>query len=224
MLELDTIPELSNIKVAHSIQYLLYSYCKDLIEKRINELSYEEKYRILIGNRTLYTVLKIILKSLGFKDVNTICFLIKGSNGQKVLDNYESVKNKIIESKFDYKVFCEYGIGTGKYYNGFDKIMEIDDIDEFNKIITYLLENYYINDKENKVYEIKEYLELVTSYQRLYPLLKELEQNNIDLTKTDKLTLKLLLENDALDDIPSSYEKLKKYIEKEYELDKNILK
>lgn len=224
MLELDTIPELSNIKVAHSIQYLLYSYCKDLIEKRINELSYEEKYRILIGNRTLYTVVKIILKSLGFKDVNTICFLIKGNNGQKVLDNYESVKNKIIESKIDYKVFCEYGIGTKKYYNWFDKIMEIDDIDKFNKIRTYLLENYYINDKENKVYEIKEYLELVTSYQRLYPLLKELEQNNIDLTKTDKLTLKLLLENDALDDIPSSYEKLKKYKEKEYELDKNILK
>ena len=50
----------------------------------------------------------------------------------------------IIESKIDYKVFCEYGIGTRKYYNWFDKIMEIDDIDEF---IRAKIEAFSVQDR-----------------------------------------------------------------------------
>lgn len=221
MLKLDEVPELSNINISSSIQDLLYLYCKDILEKRISELPYEEKYRILTGSRTIYTVRKIILKTLGFKDIEIINLLIKEDQTQKILDNYENVKNKIIESNIDYQAFCEYGLGTKKYSNWFDKIMEIDNIEEFNKIRKYLLENYYINDKENKVYEIKEYLELVTSYQRLYALLKELKQNNITLTKIDRMTLKVLFENEVV--APHTYEELKKYREKEYEKDKNVL-
>lgn len=211
--------------ISKSLLNCLYkSYPKEF-SQIIDKLSTKEKIEI-INNKDLSNSLKtLVLYSLDIEeDIECILSLVEKHPFEQILLNYNKAKERIKECGIDYNAFIQYGSGSAKYNNWLSKINSIQNMEEFKNVKKYLEYYYYQNDKENKVYEIRQFQELMHSYETLRPLLVDLCTNKNYLNQNNKLTLKLLFENNNISNHPKNYEELTNFRKKAYETNKSIIK
>lgn len=213
-----SLEEFNKYKIDPQLKNSIVQLLPEFFEKLMVNLSIEEKIKILEDEKELKEIKKIIMYEIGgINDAAYIDVLTKKYDIKLVYLNYKNVKEKLKKCTIDFDAFMQYGCNSNRYSNWFNKIIEIEEIIEFNKIKDYMFKNFYNNsDKENKVYDINSFLEILDSYSNLYLLFKNLEENNTILQESDRKTLRILINGNFKDDLPTNYEELKTYRYKKY--------
>ena len=185
---------------------LLYTYYKDVILDRLKTCNETDLYRYLYAYSTDEYIKAIILniKNIPEEDIFNVLDLIKYNDTSKVLENYNIIKEFIIKTNLSFASFMEYGIGIEIYSDWFDNILNIiknNKEKEFYKAFKYLSNELYLEDsnKENTVYTILNFLEILSSFDRCNVLIMSLESNNVLLDKESRNNLKYLFKSDLCD-------------------------
>ncbi len=198
---------------------------QELIKDRLDQLSEEELYKYLDNENVRVTVKKLILEKyeVDSDDIENVLYLIGMYDTRLILDNYEEIREFINASGIDFNSFLQYGSGSKRHSKWFDRILEIlyisEDIDDFIKCKNYLFDNYYDVYKENPIYEISSFLELLDSYASYKELFLDLENRRIILSKKDKgdLASVFVMENIREEYKPKVYENLSTYKKEIYD-------
>ncbi len=198
----------------------------DYVKENISSLTEEELYKYLSDIDVSAYVKKVILEKFNIKekDVEICLQLIDGNNAQILLKNYNNITDFINKNNINLQAFLQYGSGSIKYANWLDNIIKIIDnnqIKEFIKCKDYFFNNYYdgLNEKENTVYVINSFLNLIENFNKYNELCISLSKNNISLSEEDKLSLNFLFNIKDLNGInpPTSLKELKEFKTKLYD-------
>ena len=186
----------------------------DVIKPKLNTLTKEELFKLLDDRFTHQVIKKIILQDFNIddNDLNNVLSLINIYNTEIILANYTKVKEYITELDINFQSFLQYGSGSKKHSTWLNNLIDIIDNDkeQFKKVKHYFFTNYYDTENENIVYTISSFLELISNYTKYKDLCINLTNNNIELTKEDKLNITFLFNITKVDniDLPSSLEEL----------------
>ena len=225
-LSLKEIIEFEYFKTSYSKELVILQN-KDLILEKIKEVTKEELYEYLKSYEVHREIKKIILKSMNINedDLDNCVELIKYTDIDLVIKNYNRIKTFINKSGISFEAFIQYGCGSENYKNWFNKVLEIIEFnkqDDFYEAVKYLMSELYHEDqsKENIVYSIINYLAIIDAFKDCYHLITNLVNNNVLLTKDDCDNLKRLFASNyskknevrVLDDIKSiRYKILEQY-------------
>ncbi|MBE6151590.1 MAG: metallophosphoesterase [Firmicutes bacterium] len=218
--ELKDIFRLNNRKIPSYIRNRIIDENKDLILEKIKDFDKETLYEKLNDNRTLKSVKKVILQSFGIdeNDISDCMELLTNGNAKDLLENFSTIKDFIEKSKIDFASFLQYGSGSNKHSNWIENVTTIiknNQIDEFIKCKEYFDNYYYDEDKEkeNSIYTISNYLELIDNFNKYYNLCMNMTNDNKTLSKEDKLNISFLFNiNNTSDlEVPNSLEELSKF-------------
>lgn len=197
---------------------------KDLIKKRLLEISKTDRYKLLYNYETLKEIKIIILESIGInKDKYNICLeLIKNNDVELALDNYNLVEDFFSNTLINIYTFIQYGSGSNindKWLSQVIDIMNKGEKDNFFKIFSFLLNTLYFEDleKENMVYYINNFLKVLNGYTNNKELLNNLCQTNKCFDEYEKVNLDYLLKTDKTCDNLSNIDNIRIQILKEYE-------
>lgn len=192
----------------------------NIIEEYIKNITKEEKYKYLKNNKEPQIVKKIIINSLGFSKSDTSCILalINKFDVENVIKNYYKLKESLENLKIDFNYFVQYGIGSSKYRNWFNELINLIQNDEIKNLLivkTYLFNELYDKEKlsKNEIYKINCLLETIDSFYKSPELLKKISNNKVLLTKNDKKNLLELRNLPCYDMKISSLEELKNKVE-----------
>ena len=173
-----------------------------LITRRINSLKKSEIYTYLASYNTNFSMKKLILKSLGIKEENidNAIELIKYNDIEVAITNFEKIKEIITKSDINFDAFIQYGCGTENYKNWFDRILEIienNHEEKFYNAVKYLMNELYLDDqnKENLVYTIKNFLEIIDVFSSCYELIMNLTNESVLLDKESRNNLSQLFKS-----------------------------
>lgn len=210
----DEFLSLEKYKLTNNTKSLIINNFKDLIINKLKKIEKNEKIKALLQSNVNDEMKKIILFDLGIKnDLDYMVIILNKYKDSKVIKYYDEVKEKIIKNNINFDIFMQYGSNSQKHPNWFNDLIEINDINKFVEIKNYIFKNIY--QKTTKIYEISFFLELLSSYQKLYPLLNQLINEKVILNEDEIVTLKLVLKKQNKE-IPNSYEELKQLRYKEY--------
>ena len=206
---------------------------KDYFIDKINKFNLDEKHELLNNLNTIDACKKIILESLDIKDIDVnVCLeLLKIGNSKLILSNFTKIKSFIEKSNISFESFIQYGSGSQKHNNWLENIIDIinnDQIKDFMVCKNYFFNYYYDDDKEkeNTVYTISNYLELLENYNKYKDLCINLTNQRKELSKEDKLNISFLFNiNNITDnvDLPKTLEELSKFKKEIYEEYINII-
>ena len=206
---------------------------KDFFLSKINTLNTEEKYELLNAYDTIETCKKLILESLNIIDIDlNVCLeLLKTGDSKVILDNFSKIKSFITSANISFESFIQYGSGSQKHSNWLDEIINIintNQIEDFLKVKDYFFNNYYSddNEKENTVYTISNYLELLENFEKNKELCLTLTKSNKELSKEDKLNISFLFNINNITttiELPKTLEELSEFKSKIYEEYINII-
>ena len=212
--------KLKDTKIPTYIRERIIEENKDIILEKIKKNHEEELYIILNDVNTLPTIKKLILESFGIADLDVqICMdLLANGDSKLLLKNFSKIRNFINESNINFESFVQYGSGSKKYSNWIEQlttIIENNQIEEFIRCKNYFFTNFYdeYNEKENAVYNISNFLELINNFNRYHDLCSNLEMNNIKLSKEDKLNIKFLfnIKDTNSIEVPKTLEELSEF-------------
>ncbi len=196
---------------------------QDLLMERVKVLNTDEMLDYLNNGKVHRVVKKVIFEWLGIdsKDLDNLLYLISIYDAKLMIDAYDLIKEFIVDSGIDFDSFLQYGSGSKKYDKWIDNLLDIienEEEDKFNSVKNYLFDNYYEVDKENAIYSISSYLEVLGSYEIFKELYNDLVSRSISLSKKDKLDLAFLHNISGLgkEDVPKNYEELNTFKEKMY--------
>ncbi len=216
----------TKIKMSEYTKNQIVEYNKTYIKDKINALTIDEKYKLLSNYSTLESCKKIILDSLNIKDLDyNVCIeLLKIAPANIILENFNKIKDFITSSNINFESFIQYGSGSQKHADWLNIILCIIENDLTEEFITckkYFFDKYYDEDKEkeNKVYLIADYLELITNFDKYQDLCMNLASENKDLSKEDKSNISFLFNIVDLPDVdlPETLEELSTFKTKIYE-------
>lgn len=222
--ELITLSKLDDKAVANK----LIDYNRDLVIELLNKRDKNELSSYLNNRKVLKNIKYIILKGIGINksEMENYLALIKYNDYNLVINNYDNIKKFVEMVNINFNSFIQYGCGTNKYKNWLTNIMKIlnNNVQEdFLKVKNYLFNNFYIEDinKENKVYIISDFLEILDNFFNNYNLLINLVNNNTKLSNQDKLNISFLfkskIKSDNLVNIKNArialYDKYKKVLD-----------
>ena len=200
---------------------------KDFFLSKINTLSTDEKYELLNSYDTIEMCKKLILESLNIKDIdlNIVLDLLKTGDSKLILDNFSKIKDFITSANISFESFIQYGSGSQKHSNWLENIINIintDQINDFLKVKDYLFNNYYSddNEKENTVYIINNFLEVIENFEKYKELCLNLTSSNKELSKEDKLNISFLFNISNITtsvELPKTLEELSEFKSKIYE-------
>ena len=206
---------------------------KDFFLNKISTLTTEEKYELLNAYDTIETCKKLILESLNIKDIDlNVCLdLLKTGDSKLILDNFSKIKDFITSANISFESFIQYGSGSQKHSNWLDEIINIinnNQTEEFLKVKEYFFNNYYSDDqeKENTVYTISNYLELLENFKTNKELCLNLTKSKKELSKEDKLNISFLFNINNVTptiELPKTLEELSEFKSKIYEEYINII-
>lgn len=199
-----TIPEimtLSYFENDSTREQIVYKY-KDEILKILSKIESEELFSYLEAYSTNHNIKVLILKLKNIPDIdfNNVIELIKFNETQKVLENYNLIKNFIEGANISFDSFVEYGSGSETYNDWFDKVLNIishNNTKSFYRALHYLMNELYLEDrnKENMVYTIINFLEIIDNFNECYNLIMNLTDNDVLLDKESRANLKYLFES-----------------------------
>ena len=223
----------SSINLSNYSKEIIIENNKDYFLNKINELDIDAKYKLLNEYDTADICKKLILESLNIKDIDlNVCLdLLKTGDSKLILENFSKIRDFISKSNISFESFIQYGSGSQKHKDWLNNIINIVENNEINDFINckeYFFNNYYSEDKEkeNTVYIISNYLELLDNYEKYKELYFNLTNTNKDLTKEDKLNISFLFNlNNITDiDLPKTLEELSAFKSKIYEKYINVIK
>ena len=219
----------SSINLSNYSKEIIIENNKDYFLNKINELDIDAKYKLLNEYDTADICKKLILESLNIKDIDlNVCLdLLKTGDSKLILENFSKIRDFISKSNISFESFIQYGSGSQKHKDWLNNIINIVENNEINDFINckeYFFNNYYSEDKEkeNTVYIISNYLELLDNYEKYKELYFNLTNTNKDLTKEDKLNISFLFNlNNITDiDLPKTLEELSAFKSKIYKCNK----
>lgn len=200
---------------------------KDFFLNKINTLTTDEKYELLNSYDTIETCKKLILESLNIKDIdlNVVLDLLKTGDSKLILDNFSRIKDFITSANISFESFIQYGSGSQKHSKWLEEIINIinnDQINDFLKVKNYFFNNYYSddNEKENTVYTINNFLEIIENFEKYKELCLNLTKTKNDLSKEDKLNISFLFNINNITtsvELPKTLEELSVFKSKIYE-------
>ncbi len=221
--ELDKLFKFQSKKFSKDVISKMLGSCDKLLKEKISTLSQEELFEYLDDKDTHKVVKKYMLETccVDSNDLDNLLFLISVCDTRKMLENYDYIKKFIVDSGMDFNSFLQYGAGSKKYSKWIDNILLIlknNEVDNFNKCKNYLFKNYYNTDKENVIFSISSFLELLNSYDTHKELYGDLVSRDIKLSRNSKLDLSFLLNITGMknEEVPSNYEELCTFKEKLY--------
>lgn len=163
---------------------------------------------------------KSITKILGINNTEILNSIdaMDPINCKLLIENYRIIKQFMNTCKIPFISFLQYGSGSNKYSNWITDILKITTLsrdNEFAKVWNYFYNNYYseFQEKENSVYNIANFLELLRNYNRYRPLLVNLSNHNTILDKNDKLNIRFLFQTGTKNNlnIPKTLEDIEPY-------------
>lgn len=185
---------------------LIYTNYKNVILARLKTCNKDDLYRYLNAYTTNDYIKAIILnmQNIPEEDIFNVLAFIKYNDTSKVLENYNAIKEFIVKNNISFTSFMEYGIGSEIYSNWFDNIIDIiknNKEKDFYKAFNYLLNELYLEDsnKENMVYIILNFLEILSSFDRCNTLIMNLVNDNVLLDKESRSNLKYLFKSSLTD-------------------------
>ena len=200
---------------------------KDFFLSKINTLSTDEKHELLNSYDTIEMCKKLILESLNIKDIdlNIVLDLLKTGDSKLILDNFSKIKDFITSANISFESFIQYGSGSQKHSNWLEEIINIintNQVNDFLKVKDYLFNNYYSddNEKENTVYTINNFLEVIENFEKYNELCLNLTSSNKELSKEDKLNISFLFNISNITtsvELPKTLEELSVFKSKIYE-------
>lgn len=168
----------------------------NIIEEYIKNINEEEKYNYLKCDETSLIIKKLIVDSLGFskQDSSDALALINEFDVDNVIKYFNKLKEAIKLLDIDFNYFMQYGVGSTKYKNWFNEIVNTIKNDEINNFLTakdYLFNELYDKEKikKNEIYKINSLLEAIDLFSKCPELLKKISATNQKLTKEDKKNL-----------------------------------
>jgi len=202
------------------IRNLIIEQNKDIVSKKLNDYDDKELIESLVNIDTLFAIKKIILERFNIYDDNLVnCLqMINYDNCELLVSNYHKIKKffQVVDINFD--TFIQYGSGSRTYSNWFINIIDIINshtIEEFINVKNYFFTNYYNadNEKENNIYVIDNFLELLENFSKNYELCLNLEKQNKKLNRQDKLNITFLFNCKNLENLnmPKSLEELNSF-------------
>lgn len=225
---IDTIlyETLLNLNVENTIKERIIETISKVLTK---ELTTQDKDTLLshMGSEKIpVSIKKMIVKVLQINDTEVLNTLevLPADKGKILVEHYGSIKKVIEDCNISFKTFLQYGSGSHKYSNWLEYLTAIIDakkIEEFIQVKNYFFQNYYTayQEKENGVYDIANFLELLTNFMKYSDLCTTLAKNNTILTKEDKLNLAFLFNLEKNNDtkVPTTKEELSAYKRRLYE-------
>ena len=212
----EDILNLYGVKVSAEIANLIIELNKEIVAKKLKEFDRSVLIESLTHVDTLYEIKKLILESFDIYDSDFVnCLqIINEDNCELLINNYNKIKIFLVNSGIDFQTFMQYGSGSKNYSDWFIDIIDIinnNKIDEFINIKNYFFSNYYSGEeKENAVYIIENFLELLQNFSKNYELCLNVSSENKKLTKEDKLNISFLFKVRSIDGLsmPKTLEEL----------------
>lgn len=204
----------------------------DLVVKKMKEKK-NDCFNIVTDLREVpSTIKKALLDGSNIPDdeIDFVFAIGKYCKTADVIDKYNSLKTFIESQGIELRLFLQYGVGSRKYKNWYielSKIIDNHEEDKFKEVKDYLLNNYYIDTENDNKNIIRNFLEILTNYNKYIELFTYMISNNYKLTREDKIDLELILNQDIEVEIkePKDLEKAKDEVYKNYQkrIDKNDL-
>lgn len=171
----------------------------DIVENLIKKENYSKEsiYEFITSKDVPSEIKKAFLRYLKMhdEDLENIIDFYKAKNTILVIDKYTCIKEFINSLNINFDSFIQYGIGSIKYKNWLNQILDILSLkkeNEFLEVYKYFLSEYYTDNKGNNVYIINNFLEILDIYSRYPSLCNYLKDNAIKLMEEDKKDLKFL--------------------------------
>lgn len=172
-------------------------------------------YEPILLDQSIHTGIKlIVIKQIGFndKECENVLSLLNICSLDILQVYYKKIDNIFKKAGINTNDFIRYGSGSQKYKDWLIKminLIEDNEVDSFTEVFKYLNKYYYNNkDKENSVYLINNFLEVLFKYNdNIKELLIDIASNKVVLSDNDKKNLNIIFN---VNDIPkvTSYKKL----------------
>ena len=148
------------------------------------------------------TIKSVLLEGTNIdgEDIDSVFTLAKYCKDGSILDRYNDIKGFIESLGIEFKLFLQYGSGSRKYKKWYSKLIKIFDNnkeEEFKKVSNYLFRYYYINDEDNDINAIKDFLEILNNFDKYNELFMYIINNNYILTHEDKVNLQFIFNEEV---------------------------
>ena len=215
-LDVKDIFNLNNIKASEEIKNLIIQSNKEIVLEKLKNLKKEDIFNYVSGRNSLFSVKEIVLEYFGIYNTGLINYLyyVNPEKCELLINNYNIIKEFFSSVNIDFESFLQYGSGSKKYNNWLINLINIiydNKISEFNNVKKYFFDNYYDDfEKENTVYLISNFMELLENFCNNYELCINLTNSNKILTKDDKTNIKFLFNLRNLDNkkLPKNLEEI----------------
>lgn len=212
-------------KLSSDIRNLIVRNNISYFKKRISKINKDILLDKLSSDKTLKSIKLLIIENFGYdsEDAELIRKLIDVVDKDIILNNYTKMKELLDKTNIDVEVFTKYGVGSIKYSNWLDNMLYIikeDKIDSFISIKNYLFSNYYNEtDKENEVYTIRNFQEILANYLESEELFNSILKNRTSLDSEDISDLDYYFKTKHSEKV-REYSELKGYRKRIYEVTK----
>ena len=219
-LAVDDVFTLKDLKVVPEIKDRIILQNKDYILSIIDKLDSNKKFEILNNEKVGGAAKQLLLGNFGIDglDINECLTLLTRGNAEVLINNFHDIKNYVLESGINFKSLLQYGAGSKKHADWLEHLANIvvgEDKDSFIKCKDYFFSNYYVDlsERENAVYIIDSFLELVDSYIKYKDLMISMTNSNKVLTEKDKMNLKFLFKVSVPEgiEVPKTLEELSEF-------------
>ena len=143
----------------------------EIVRRKLSGKSREELLEYLKDDSVLFTIKSEIIELFGIKeiDIKNCLETLSSEDASILIDNYAQIKKFINLSGIDFESFIKYGSGSKKYSDWLINLIDIlnnEQVSDFTKVKEYFFNNYYseYQEKENNVYNISNFLELIVKY------------------------------------------------------------
>lgn len=225
-LSIEEIIRLDSMELSVDLKNRILDTCSETVQEKLKEMSREQLLNYLKDDSILYSVKRSIINSFGIKevDVKNCLEVLTAENASMLIDNYERIKEFINASGIDFESFIKYGSGSKKYSDWLINLIDIlnnEQVSDFTKVKEYFFNSYYSEylEKENNVYNISNFLELIVNFNRYNELCLSLANANQELSREDILNINFLFNSQVLEgvEVPKTLEELSQYKKKLYE-------
>lgn len=225
-LSIEELIRLDHYELPIAMKNRILEVSNDLVRRKLSEKSREELLGYLNDDSVLFIIKSEIINLFGIKeiDIKNCLKTLSSEHASMLIDNYDRIKEFINSSGIDFESFIKYGSGSKKYSDWLINLIDIlnnEQVSDFTKVKEYFFNSYYSEylEKENNVYNISNFLELIVNFNRYNELCLSLANTNQELSREDILNINFLFNSQVLEgvEVPKTLEELSQYKKKLYE-------
>lgn len=216
-LSYDDMFSLRELKVISEIRDKILLQNKDYIISVIEQLDSTKKIELLDNKKVSGVAKQFLLSSFGIEglDLDDCLTLLINGNAELLINHFNNIKNYVVDSNINFNSLLQYGSGSKKHSSWLENLVTIiteGNGCDFIKCKDYFFKNYYVElvKKENSVYIIESFLDMIDNYTRYKDLISSIVNNNVNLDEKNKMDLKFLFSVNVTDgmEVPKTMEEL----------------